>query len=236
MALIFRGAQSLLLMAVVTWLFSAGRLSSQAKSSTQAFNRHIHAPWVSCYDETGEHFIGPKDQRTPVLTSPNKIYRAYAEIHAQKAAADECENRAKLFISVRGAKFMPVFSQGASQQNGTATSLGPVAWSPNSRWLVVERGLWSYASDAGGLGLLLYDTQSGKVLKPVIQTAIQNALRKHCELRYEIMGFDARNRIKLQVTDWKDELDDQQSDCIQGTAQWLFDPISLKAFTGQIVR
>jgi hypothetical protein len=234
MVWISKGAPSLLLMAAVTWMFYAIRLSGQAKSTTQGDSGQIHAPWVSCYDKIGEHFIGPKDQRTPALTSPNKIYRAYAEIHAQKAAAEECENRAELFISVRGATFKSVFTQAPSQQNGTATSLGPVAWSPNSRWLAVERGLWFYNSDAGGVGLLLYDTESGKVVTPEVEIAIQDALGKRCGLRYGITGFDARNRIKLEVTDWKDKLGDQQSDCIQGTAEWLLDPISLKAFAAQI--
>ena len=62
----------------------------------------------------------------------------------------------------------------------------------------MERGLWFYQSDSGGIGLLLYDTQSGKVASPEVETAIQNILGKRCTLRYEIVGFDARDRVKLQ--------------------------------------
>jgi hypothetical protein len=233
---ISRGALSLLLMAVVSCVSPAIRLSTQAKTTTQDDKSRIHAPWVSCFDKSGEHFIGPKDQRTSVLTSPNKIYRVYAEIHAKKAAVGQCENMAELFVSVQGSPFNLVFTQAASQQNGTATSLGPIAWSPNSRWLVVERGLWFFASDSGGIGLLLYDAQSGKVTTPKVETAIQDTLGKRCVLRYGITGFDARNRVKLQVTDWKDELGDKQSDCIHGTADWLIDPISLTALAGEVAR
>jgi len=228
MAWMTKTALFLLLVAASTWMHSAITLPAQIKSTID----RIHAPWVSCYDKNGKNFIGPKDERTPMLTSPNKIYRGYAEIHAQ-ANAGQCRNRADLFISTRGAPFKLVFTQMASEKNGTATSLGPVGWSPDSRWLVVERGLLFYESDSGGIGLLLYDTQSGKVSTPEVETAIQNTLRKRCALRYGIMGFDGRNRVKLRVTDWVDELGDRQSQCIRGAAAWLFDPISLTALAAQ---
>jgi hypothetical protein len=93
-----------------------------------------------------------------------------------------------------------------------------------------------YESDSGGIGLLLYDTQSGKVTTPEVETAIQNTLGKRCALRYGITGFDSRNRVKLQVTDWIDEMSDHQSDCIHGTAKWLLDPISLTALAAQTAR
>ena len=233
MARIPRGAHSILTMAAVALILFAIRVSGQSKSTSQGSGFQLHAPWVSCYDKTGEHFIGSKEQRTPTLISPNKIYRGYAEIQAKSVAVGQCENRAELLISVQGSPFKSVFTQAASQQNGTATSLGPVAWSPNGQWLVVERGLWFYDSDAGGIGLLLYDSQSGKVTTPKVETAIQNRLGKRCVLRYGITGFDARNRVKLQVADWIDEPDGPQSDCIHGEAEWLFDPVTLTALASQ---
>jgi hypothetical protein len=230
---ISRGSQPILVTVAVSSIVFAISLSGQSKSSTQGDAFQLHAPWVSCYDKTGEQFIGSKEQRTPVLISPNQAYRAYAEIQARSVAVGQCENRAELFISVQGSPFKSVFTQAASQQNGAATSLGPVAWSPNSRWLVVERGLWFYGSDAGGNGVLLYDTQSGKVTTPEIEIAIQNRLGKRCVLRYGITGFDAQNRVKLQVADWIDELDGPLSDCIHGEAEWLLDPITLTALASQ---
>jgi hypothetical protein len=164
------------------------------------------------------------------------VYRAYAEIRAQRVPVDECQNSAELLISVRGAAFRPVFTQAPSNENGTASSLGPVAWSANSRWLVVERGLWSYSSDAFGLALLLYDTQSDKASTPDVSGAIQSAIGKTCVLSYAIVGFDAQNLVRLRVQDRLDEIGDRESQCFSNAVEWLFDPLSLTARPAQIVR
>ena len=115
MARTSRGALFVLFMSVSAWMHPAISLRVQSKS-TEGDGGQTHAPWVSCYGKTGEHFIGSKDERTPVLTSPNKIYRVYAEIHAQKDPVEQCKNRADLFISVRGSPFKLVFTETASQR------------------------------------------------------------------------------------------------------------------------
>jgi hypothetical protein len=109
-----------------------------------------YAPWVTCFDETGTHFIGPKSMKTPVLASPDQRNRAYAENEARHDSRfpESCENTATLYVSVSGAPFRPVYTQSkASPANMNAGSLGPATWSGNSRWLFIEQAVLSYGSD-----------------------------------------------------------------------------------------
>jgi hypothetical protein len=230
---------------LISGIVTCGIDKASAQQNDNPLFANMHAPWVSCYDLKGERFIGPKAERTPVLVSPNRMYRAYAEIHAENAGGQDCSNKSELFIQTDGS-FKSVFSQDASQQNGTANSLGPVAWSPDSRWLLVERGLWFYASDYGAIGLLLYDTRMKRATVPDVDAAIHLIAGNGCELVYRIVGFDARNRVQLQVMQPPPDIGpedlaelaerhpelvgeapaDTQA-CMEGT--WFFDPVSLKA-------
>jgi hypothetical protein len=186
-------------------------------------NSGIHAPWVSCFDSSG-HFAGPKDMRTETLSSPDGVHRAYAEIQAAAGGPVECENTVRLFISSNGAPFKPVFTQTPSVTTGTANSLGPVAWSPNGRWLAVEFGFWFYASDNGSLGLLLYDSRTGVASTPRVIEKIERALGKNCSLRLRsVVGIDPLNRVVLRVADSWDE-EGRESFCIKETGDWLLDP------------
>jgi hypothetical protein len=124
-----------------------------------------HAPWVSCFSESGEHWQGAKTVRTPMLTSSDGKLRAYARIRAKAVGPLECGNTVRLMVSTpNSVGFRQVFMQRPSTLVGTATSLGPIGWSPNERWLLVEIADFFYASDAGGIGVLLYDRKNDKIL------------------------------------------------------------------------
>ena len=125
----------------------------------------FHAPWVSCDDSNGQ-FVGPKDIRTETLVSSDGKLRAYAEISANVDSHSDCGNTVRLFISANDRPFRIVFQQAPSVMRGTANSLGPVAWSPNGRWLAVEFGFWFYGSDNASLGLLLYDSRTQSIKTP----------------------------------------------------------------------
>lgn len=194
-------------------------------------DRNLHAPWVSCYDNTGEHFIGAKFVRTPVLASTDGRLRAYAEIRAALSGKNDCGNTAVLFISGQDSKPRAVFTQKPDiNEGGTAGSLGPIGWSSDSRWLLVEQGLWWYASDSGGLGVLVYDAREDRVSAPDVLGAIAHKFDKGCSLDVvSIIGFDRQDRIIVRVSDAHsdEEVDTQtQSPCITmpgGTADWLYD-------------
>ena len=65
-------------------------------------NRDFHAPafrapWVSCFDSTGQ-FTGPKNVRTGTLRSSDGKLRAYAEISAAAVGHSDCENTVRLLV------------------------------------------------------------------------------------------------------------------------------------------
>lgn len=192
----------------------------------------LYAPWVSCLDDAAEHFVGPKTTKTPVLASPDQRLRAYTEIEAKldTRAPETCENTATLYLSVSGAPFKAVFVQSAaSPENRTMSSLGPAAWSGDSRWLFIERGLWNYYSDCCGYDFLLYDAASQKIVEPDILGAVLRKTRKLCGVGYGgFVGFNAENQIILRIEYWRDGEAGQVS-CGVGSADWLFDPITNNA-------
>jgi hypothetical protein len=192
-------------------------------------DRGFHAPWVSCFDSTGK-FAGPKDVRTDPLNSSDGKLRAYAEISAAAGAHSECENTVRLFVSSNHEQYRLVFSQAPSVTGGTANSLGPVAWSPDGRWLAVEFGYWFYASDNASQGLLLYDSRTQAISRPDVIKRIERALGRRCSLALRsVADFDSRGRVILKLADRRDE-EGHGNTCIQGTADWLYDP-----FTGKVL-
>lgn len=191
-------------------------------------NSGFRAPWVSCFDLTGQ-FVGAKDVRTDAVRSSDGKLRTYAEISAIATGRLVCENTVRLFISLNDLPYSLVFAQPPSVKSGTANSLGPVAWSADDRWLAVEFGFWFYASDYGSLGLLLYDSRTRKTSTPDVLKQVERTLGMHCSLDLRsVAGFDSRSRVVLRVADWRDD-EGHASNCIQGVADWLYDPVAGRA-------
>lgn len=189
--------------------------------------RKLHAPWVSCFSEDSHRFEGPKTVRTPQVTSPDGTLKAYAEIEAKGDPERSCENTIRLFVSTPDrAGFRQIFLQKPSLMEGTANSLGPIGWSPNGRWLLVEYGNWWEGGDGGGITVLLYDRQKGKVLIPDLQSLVRRNLKKECSIDvFEVLGFDALSHVLLRLADSYDEGDDQpQSHCFREIEDWSIDP------------
>jgi hypothetical protein len=139
-----------------------------------------------------------------------------------------CENTVRLFVSTpKSEGFRQVFLQRPSILGGTANSLGPISWSPNRRWLLVEFGNWCYDCDGGGLGVLLYDKATGKVVIPNLTHLAETTLKqKSCWMDLLMIdGFDASSRVHLHLTDAFEEGEDQtETHCFHGTEEWTFDP------------
>ena len=186
----------------------------------------LHAHWISCFSDDGQRLIGAKKETTPVLSSADGSLRAYAEIDARVSPTKSCGNTVRLFVAERGSKSHQVYLQEPSVATGNANSLGPVQWSSDSRWLLVERGNWWYESDAGATDFLLYDRKTGHVTAPNFVMAIEKQLRKRCETRVlSVIGFDKGNRVLLGLADNQEEGDDKPStDCFADSTDWAFDP------------
>jgi hypothetical protein len=185
-------------------------------------------PWVSCFaDPPSNEWKGPKTVRTPLVTSLSGQLRAYAVIEAKAEGPTGCLNTVRLFVATQKShRFQQVYVEKGSELDGTANSLGPVSWSPNGRWLLVAFGNWYYASDAGGVGILLYDRTKQRVILPDFRLLVTTALKKECSLRVGMpFSFDAFSRVHLRLADDVDEGDDEpNTHCFKGQEEWVFDP------------
>ena len=187
------------------------------------------APWVSCFaDPPSDAWTGPKTVRTQIVKSTDGRQKAYAQIDAQAGGPAGCHNTVRLFVSTRRSTgFRKVYMEKASELGGNANSLGPVSWSPDGRWLLVEHATEYYASDAGGLDILLYDSAKRKVLTPNVSRMLQRLLKQPCEIRVgEPLRFDALSRVHLQLADYVEQGEDEPTThCFHGSEEWAFDPL-----------
>jgi hypothetical protein len=189
----------------------------------------IHAPWVSCFSEYGEHWVGARTVRTPTIISSHGKLKAYAQVEAKASGPQFCKNTVRLFVSTPGlAGFRQVYMEKPSDLGGTANSLGPINWSPDGRWLLVEFGNWFYGSDAGGLDILLYDNKRRKMITPDLTRIFKTKLNQECSIRVvNIIGFDAASRIHLKLADDVEEGEDQPTThCFHDVEEWALDPSS----------
>lgn len=191
------------------------------------------APWVSCFEHLpyGEGaWKGPKTVRTPLVTSADGKLRAYAQIEAKSEGPKNpkgCLNTVRLFVSTqRSAGFRQVFLQKPSLYDGTANSLGPISWSPNGRWLLVEFLVGSYESDAGGFSILLYDNSNGKIVEPYFDPMLKTVLKQNCSSWVgRPFHFDSLSRVHLRLSDLIEIGDDKPlTHCFHGEEEWVFDP------------
>jgi hypothetical protein len=185
-----------------------------------------HALSISCFDETGQRIVGAKTVRTSVLTSPDGLKRAFAEMRVEEGGTASCFHTAELFVSINNSPWESVFTQEPSLETGTASSMRLLAWSPNSRWLAVERQFASYYSEYSATALHLYDSSSGTVATPDLRIAIHKGTEEGCLLSYAILGFDAHNYLRLRVSDFQDENGVRYSNCAQRGPEWALDPAS----------
>ncbi len=184
-----------------------------------------HAPWVTCFDHNGV-FVSGDEVSTPPLASRTGKGIAFARINADVGGSAGCGNTVHLLVADPGKPFAEVFHEGPTDDGGNANSLGPVAWSPDERWLAVEFGYGFYASDNFSRALLLYDAKSGQVTQPDVIGLVQSRMRKGCSLQLlSIAGFDSEDRVRLRVADSYSE-EGRDSSCVDGSAEWLYDPSS----------
>ena len=202
-------------------------LSSGVLANGSDPEERFYPPTLSCF-ESGKQPLPREVLRTPVLVSPDGRLGTYAEIESSfdENASPPCRTNARLLVSSGKLPFETAFVEKTSKEDDAAVSLGPIAWSRNSRWLVVERAAGYYASDFGAVDFVLYDSNTKKSTTPDVLGAIAKKMGKHCVLTYRSFGgFDGRNRLILRIADWQNA-DERQTTCIEGTAEWLFDPVT----------
>lgn len=157
------------------------------------------------------------------MIAPDGQHRAYGELKASRnpGPTESCTLTARLYVSKRPAAMRVLLTEPTFEDAGTGSSLAPIGWSRDSRWLAIERLDWTM--DSGATTLLLYDSRSGKVSTPDVLGAVQRAMKKHCELGYRaVFGFDSQDRIRMRLADYEDD-NGRETSCINGTADWLYD-------------
>ncbi len=187
-----------------------------------------YPPWVSCFGDTqsGE-WKGPKTVRTPVVTSAGGQLRAYAVIEAKAGGPGRCLNTVRLFIATsKSQSFKQVYLNKGSSFGGTANSLLSISWSADGRWLLVAFENYFYASDAGGVSVLLYDRKRQQAISPDIGLLVKTALKKDCSIWIGMpFSFDTLSRVHLRLADHVDEGDEEpNTHCFNGQGEWIFNP------------
>jgi hypothetical protein len=186
--------------------------------------------YASCYEESTGRLVGSKRSRTSVLTSPDGLYRAYAESEAVASqaptASAECQNTSKLFVAgPKSQEFRSVLVvQPLPEALGNSIDL--VDWSPNGHRLLLAQGVWQWASDAGGMIVRVYDAESENLSREfLIDEAFSTHLGKKCAGVFDPIGFSLSGDVVVRAGPFFDVGDDKpvEDSCVQKEGFWLID-------------
>jgi hypothetical protein len=158
-------------------------------------------------DQHHEHIVdceglkagGTRRSRSSVISSPDLKSSAYVEIAAEEPQAGECVNESRLFVKSEGdLKFRLVVLQSPEEQNlGNKFIL--IDWSPNSRYLLFERMLFQYGSDAPPTIQPELYLVSGRFLRAVAVSEIDKEWQqRECLLYLRPAGFTLNERVIIE--------------------------------------
>lgn len=220
---IFHGVEGNWFHAWETWERVARPLIEKAELSANA----------SCYDESTGRLVGPNKLVTSVLTSPDGLYRAYAESeavasHLPNAANAECQNTSKLFVSdPKSDNFRPVLVVKPSPE-ALGNGIDLVDWSPKGNRLLLAQGVWQWGSDAGGIMVRIYDAESKNLSREsLVDEAFGRHVGKNCVGVFYPMGFSSSGQVVLTAGPFFEEGEDKpvEDSCVQQKGFWLVDPL-----------
>ena len=206
----------------------SGSAQIEHKSTSKAGSMSANA---SCYEKSTGRLVGSNKSVTSVLTSPDGIYRAYAESEAvasqsPNAASPECQNTSRLFVSdPKSDNFRPVLVVKPSPE-ALGNSIDLVDWSPSGNRLLLAQGVWQWGSDAGGIMLRIYDAESEKLLREsFVDEAFSKYAGKKCAGVFYPVGFSSRGQVVLTAGPFFEEGKDKpvEDSCVQQRGFWLID-------------
>jgi hypothetical protein len=211
----------LLLSSQYTFAREPERRSGQLKISADGF--------ATCYDSQTGALRGSQLVRTPVLTSPDGRYRAYAENEAMasdRRNGPECQNVSKLYVAAGGSGgFELVFTE-RPQETRLLSAISLVDWSRDSRFLLLNELLGQWGSDFTNYVVRTYDTLTGAMSD---EGLVENALTKHmggrCWFSVDAKGFSPTNGIVIELGPVFDEEGNlQRASCVKTAGLWLLGP------------
>jgi hypothetical protein len=166
--------------------------------------------FVSCFSKglpTGSRIV-----RSPILTAPDGLHRAYVEVEATAfRPKDEppdsefsCENTSRLFIAgPEDSQFKLVFSQ-SPPDLADGNSLKLVDWSPDGAYVLMERTIWKYESEGNYTDLVLFSLSSGGVTVPDLPKILEGRYGKDCGSENSVIGFTPEGNVVILVAPVED--------------------------------
>jgi hypothetical protein len=166
--------------------------------------------------------------KTPQLTSPDGLWRAYASVEATPDPKFDCSDTSTLLVAGPGeARFQTVHTIKPDPER-VGNGMKPISWSPQRHLLAVRVFYWEYGSDGGGFSLLVYDADRKRVIEPDLgKLFARKYTRKECACEIEkVLGFDSRNRVLFSADDsieFGDEEPLPETRCLGDYTEWALD-------------
>lgn len=201
---------------------------TERKSTSKAESMSANA---SCFEKSTGRLLGSNKSVTSVLTSPDGLYRAYAESEALASQPlgvinAECQNTSKLFVSdPKNDNFHPVLVVKPSLE-ALGNSIDLVDWSPHGDRLLLAQGVWQWGSDAGGIMVRIYDARSKNLSREsLVDEAFSRHFGKNCVGVFYPVGFSSSGQIVLTAGPFFEEGEDKpvEDSCVQQKGFWLMD-------------
>ena len=212
---LYRVAWSLSLLLFVTFEWSSGDVHGAQQDATATRLKPSRSTsndtkFVSCFSKAqpaGSYIV-----RSPILTSPDSLHRAYVEVEAiASRPKDEpsdgipsCENTSRLFLAGPGdSEFKLVYTQ-SPPDISDGNSLKLVDWSADGTNLLIERTIWKYESEGNLTDLVLFAVSSGMITAPDLSKILETRFGKDCSSENSVLGFTPEGNVVILVAPVKD--------------------------------
>jgi hypothetical protein len=221
------------------------RGAQQAVGATRLSPSHStskNTKFVSCFGKgkpTGSYIV-----RSPILTSPDGIHRAYVEVEAtafrpKAEPADSepsCENTSRRFLAGPGdSAFKLVYSQ-SPPDIADGNSLRLVDWSADGAKLLMERTIWNYESEGDMTDLVLFTVDSGATTVPDLPKILEGRFGKDCSSENTVVGFTPEGDVVILVAPVKDTYyNEGATSCVKTRTRLALDAKRASQAVGQVL-
>lgn len=205
---------------LVATLFDCGLFTLQANAQDSSLAERLpplestskETEYVNCWGKNEDH---PKSRlvRSPVLVSPDGLYRAYVEVEATAFkpkdeatyAGPLCFNDSRLFVDgPAGKSFKIVYSDSPKVLEGNSIKL--VDWSADGKSLLVETAQWEYESEGIYTEFFIFSVDSGATAEPDLMAMLAARFGKDCYSENTVLGFTSTRAVVVAVEPDADEI------------------------------
>jgi hypothetical protein len=168
--------------------------------------------YLSCW-KRGEKEIKSRLVRSPILISPDGLYRAHVEVQATALKPKDeatyagrlCFNDSTLFVEGPGGKsFKVVYSDPPKVLDGNSIKL--IDWAPDGKSLLVEAAQWEYESEGIYTEFFIFTVDSRAIAEPDLMTILAARFGKDCWSENTVLGFTPGGAVIVAVKPDTDEV------------------------------